>query len=83
MLEKHPIKFPESLRSTINDAFRSDELSQINELCDYADLEPAQLAAIRKTAEQLVQSVRAQRKKSTGIDSFLTQYSLSSEEGIA
>ncbi|MBX3710327.1 MAG: bifunctional proline dehydrogenase/L-glutamate gamma-semialdehyde dehydrogenase PutA, partial [Gammaproteobacteria bacterium] len=74
---------PEGLRAAINHAYRIDELSLITELCDKASLEQHQLVSINESATKLVESVRAERKKSTGIDSFLTQYALSSDEGIA
>ncbi|KTD60835.1 bifunctional proline dehydrogenase/L-glutamate gamma-semialdehyde dehydrogenase PutA [Legionella shakespearei] len=83
MLEKQSINVPEGLRAAINKAYRADELSLITELCDKAALEPKQMAAVRNTAMKLVESVRVERKKSTGIDSFLTEYALSSDEGIA
>ncbi|MFJ1267576.1 bifunctional proline dehydrogenase/L-glutamate gamma-semialdehyde dehydrogenase PutA [Legionella lytica] len=83
MLEKQTIQLPEGVRAAINHAYRGDELSLITELCDKADLDASQLAAIKASATKLVESVRSDRKKSTGIDSFLTEYALSSEEGIA
>jgi RHH-type transcriptional regulator, proline utilization regulon repressor / proline dehydrogenase / delta 1-pyrroline-5-carboxylate dehydrogenase len=83
MLEQKFINMPEGLRSAINKAYRVDELSLITELCDKASLNQGQLDAIRANATRLVESVRSERKKSTGIDSFLTEYALSSDEGIA
>lgn len=83
MLEKQSILVPKGLRAAINEAYRIDELSAVTELCDKATLEPQQLNAIKISATKLVESVRKERKKSTGIDSFLTEYALSSDEGIA
>lgn len=83
MLEQKFINTPEGLRGAINNAYRVDELSLIAELCDKASLNQNQLDAIRMNATRLVESVRSERKKSTGIDSFLTEYALSSDEGIA
>ncbi|RUR09218.1 bifunctional proline dehydrogenase/L-glutamate gamma-semialdehyde dehydrogenase PutA [Legionella sp. km772] len=83
MLEKKLINIPEGLRGSINQAYRVDELSLITELCEKAALNQMQLEAIRTNATRLVEAVRSGRKKSTGIDSFLTEYALSSEEGIA
>lgn len=83
MLEKKFINTPEGLRGSINQAYRVDELSLITELCDKAVLNPVQLETIRANATRLVEAVRSGRKKSTGIDSFLTEYALSSEEGVA
>lgn len=83
MLEKQPMQPENNIRTAINQAYRADELSLITQLCQKAVLEQHQLTAIRTRATHLVESVRVERKKSTGIDSFLTEYALSSEEGIA
>lgn len=83
MLEQQPISRPTGLRAAINNAYRADELSIITELCDKAMLNTEQVSAIKINATRLVELVRSERKKSTGIDSFLTEYALSSEEGIA
>ena len=83
MLDKKSINTPEGLRGSINQAYRVDELSLITELCDKAALNQVQLEAIRTTSTRLVEAVRSGRKKSTGIDSFLTEYALSSDEGIS
>lgn len=83
MLEKQPIQLPEGVRAAMSQSYRADELSIITELCDKATLSPQQLDTIKSSATKLVEAVRSERKKSTGIDSFLTEYALSSEEGIA
>ncbi len=83
MLEKKFINIPEGLRGSINQAYRVDELSLITELCEKAALSQIQLEAIRTNATRLVEAVRSGRKKNMGIDSFLTEYALSSDEGIA
>ena len=83
MLEKKFISEPQGLRAAINEAYRADELSLVTLLCDAAGLNPAQYHAIERNATKLVETVRAERKKNTGIDSFLTEYALSSDEGIA
>lgn len=83
MLEKQPILSPQGLRSAINKAYRIDEFSYVTELCEKAALDSQKMMAVKSSATKLVESVRTERKKSTGIDSFLTEYALSSEEGIA
>lgn len=83
MLEKQSIDRPEGLRATINEAYRVDESSLVTQLSEKSALEPQRVASIQNSARQLIESVRIARKKSTGIDSFLTEYALSSEEGIA
>ncbi|WP_165483028.1 bifunctional proline dehydrogenase/L-glutamate gamma-semialdehyde dehydrogenase PutA [Legionella genomosp. 1] len=83
MLVKRHLQGPEGLRAQINQAYRIDELSIISQLIDEATLSDPQLHGARGLATDLVKQVRFERTKSTGIDSFLTEYSLSSEEGIA
>ncbi|KTC86599.1 bifunctional proline dehydrogenase/L-glutamate gamma-semialdehyde dehydrogenase PutA [Legionella brunensis] len=83
MLERHSIQLPQGLRALINQAYRIDELTLMTELIEKAILDNKQVNDIRNQATTLVEQVRAERKKSTGIDSFLTEYSLSSDEGIA
>jgi RHH-type transcriptional regulator, proline utilization regulon repressor / proline dehydrogenase / delta 1-pyrroline-5-carboxylate dehydrogenase len=83
MLEQGVIPIPEGARALINDAYRINELSMMSMLLEEAALPEEQVASIRKIATDLVEQVRAERKKTTGIDSFLTEYSLSSDEGIA
>jgi RHH-type proline utilization regulon transcriptional repressor/proline dehydrogenase/delta 1-pyrroline-5-carboxylate dehydrogenase len=83
MLERYSMQPPQGLRAVINDAYRMDELTLVTELLEKAALSSQQVIAIRDQATVFISQVRAERKKTTGIDSFLTQYSLSSDEGIA
>lgn len=70
-------------RLAINQAYRSDELSLVEQLIANADLEPAQNEQTNDLARNLVQQVRQAKGKSGSIDTFLNEYALSSEEGIA
>ncbi|KTC65957.1 bifunctional PutA protein (plasmid) [Legionella adelaidensis] len=83
MLDKRLLQPPKGLRANINDAYREEELSIVSKLIKEAELSEGQAANVRNLATRLVEQVRSERKKSTGIDSFLTEYALSSEEGIA
>lgn len=83
MLDKRTLQQPRGLRAVINNAYREEELSIVSKLIKEAELSESQTASIRNLSTGLVEQVRAERKKSTGIDSFLTEYALSSEEGIA
>ena len=83
MLEKYSIEAPKGLRAMMNAAYHVQELRSVTALIEQATLTPAQLEATRLLATRLVQQVRLARKKTTGIDSFLTEYSLTSQEGIA
>src|SRR5687767_11367215 len=83
MLYKNISTPPEGLRAYINNFYHAPELPVITQLLEAAQLDVKINAAIRNTANDLVEAVRSGRKKSMGIDSFLTEYSLSSDEGIA
>lgn len=83
MLENRKLTVPEGLRAQIDQAYRAPELQMVQQLLKAAQLDSKVNNAIRTAAIDLVTAVRAGRKKSVGIDSFLTEYSLSSEEGIA
>lgn len=83
MLNSKTLGLPEDLRAVINANYRSDEKVVLEFLLQKAKLKEKQEEATRDTALKLVKCVRAGRKNSTGIDSFLNEYSLSSKEGIA
>ncbi len=83
MLDPCSLEAPSGLRAMMNDAYRMQELRCVTALIEQATLTPAQVDAVRLLATRLVEQVRLARKKTTGIDSFLTEYSLTSQEGIA
>jgi RHH-type proline utilization regulon transcriptional repressor/proline dehydrogenase/delta 1-pyrroline-5-carboxylate dehydrogenase len=82
MLSQQKIETPEGLRAAINNAYRLRELDSINMLLEQATLTSEQVSSIKQCATRLVLAVRDASKGSAGIDSFLAQYSLSTEEGI-
>ncbi len=71
------------LLDAITTAYRQDETVCVEQLLRQAEFAPDAWQRIHNTAEKLVISTRQHRKKQTGLDSFLQQYDLSSEEGIA
>jgi RHH-type proline utilization regulon transcriptional repressor/proline dehydrogenase/delta 1-pyrroline-5-carboxylate dehydrogenase len=83
MFDKRFLTPPEGLRAEVNTSYRSGELEIVTSLIETATLEESRTIAIRNLATSLVEQIRTARKKTTGIDSFLTQYALSSDEGIA
>ena len=83
MLNPDMLQAPEGLRSDINGLYRIDEATHVAHLIEYATLESQQNQAIASQATRFVERVRAERKNSAGIDSFMTEYSLSGDEGIA
>jgi len=71
------------IRDAITSAYRMDETECVNKLLAQAQFSDNSLQNIAKTASKLVQGTRDHKQKQSGIDSFLHQYDLSSEEGIA
>lgn len=71
------------LRKAINQLYRKDETECIEDLLAQAELPQDKLHDIAVTAKQLVEEVRKRRVGAGGLDAFLYQYDLSSEEGIA
>ncbi len=83
MIFEHPIKKPNPLREAIISAYRMDETQAINALIPQATLSPEALERVAATARKLVTETRERRKKQGGLDAFLHQYDLSTDEGIA
>ncbi|MCC5792997.1 MAG: bifunctional proline dehydrogenase/L-glutamate gamma-semialdehyde dehydrogenase PutA [Legionellaceae bacterium] len=83
MLKRFKVKPLEGLMASINEAYRIAEPEYLPTLIEHAHVPDGTREAIEKIAMTLVEQVRAARKNSGGIDSFLNEYSLSSEEGVA
>lgn len=83
VLIRQSIVVPEGMRAVINDAYRVDEHHIVELLLKEAMLDKSLTEAVNRLATGLMEGVREGRKRSTGIDSFLTKYTLSTEEGIA
>ena len=66
----------------VNPRYLADETPLVRELADLARVTPQESEEIRATAVRLVESVRRNRKKLSGLDAFLQQYDLSSQEGV-
>jgi RHH-type proline utilization regulon transcriptional repressor/proline dehydrogenase/delta 1-pyrroline-5-carboxylate dehydrogenase len=64
-------------------AYRQPESDAVQTILEGARLSDSQQQAIRQRAEILVKQVRDTRLNQGGLDAFLLQYDLSSEEGIA
>ena len=68
--------------SPLRDAFLADESRTLDALIPIAKLAPDANARATASARALVESVRARQQKHSGMQSFLTQYDLSSQEGV-
>ena len=72
----------DNLRHRLNAAYREDEAAAIDRLLDLATFDEATRRRIRRRARELVSHVRARRQQTGGIDAFMSEYDLSSQEGI-
>jgi RHH-type transcriptional regulator, proline utilization regulon repressor / proline dehydrogenase / delta 1-pyrroline-5-carboxylate dehydrogenase len=71
-----------SVSRQVNPRYLADEAPLVRELADLARTDAALAGSIRDTAIRLVESVRKNRKRLSGLDAFLHQYDLSSQEGV-
>ena len=69
-------------RSAIADKLFADETATVRALAAEAALPSDDKRRVAELARQLVAAVRAGRRQQGGIDAFMQEYSLSSEEGV-
>jgi len=69
-------------RQAIENKLLADEAATVAELVRRAALSTDQAASVDQLARKLVQAVRKGRRQQGGIDEFMQEYSLSSEEGV-
>ncbi|HXC89578.1 MAG TPA: bifunctional proline dehydrogenase/L-glutamate gamma-semialdehyde dehydrogenase PutA [Stellaceae bacterium] len=79
----HPLPPAAPLRAAIRDHLRLDETAADAEILAAADIAPEARDRIAATARGLVAAVRRERHGKGGIDAFLHEYALSSQEGVA
>ncbi|EDP45660.1 bifunctional proline dehydrogenase/L-glutamate gamma-semialdehyde dehydrogenase PutA [Rickettsiella grylli] len=70
-------------RHAIENAYYADETTCVKQLMQEAFLPAQTLEKIEQCATQLIEKIRAERLSKGGLDAFLYEYDLSSEEGIA
>ncbi len=73
----------DSFRQALDETYRQDETLTVERILKEATLSDSLLEKIQARAASLVEQVRVRRKKQGGIDAFMFQYDLSSDEGIA
>jgi len=69
-------------RSAIAHELFADEAALVRKLAAEAQLDAEAQRRVAELARQLVAAVRAGRQRQGGIDAFMQEYSLSSEEGV-
>ena len=72
----------DTTRAAIRALARADEDRAVAGLLDRVSLSEAQRERIRRRARALVEHIRAHRRVQGGIDIFMSEYDLSTEEGI-
>ena len=72
-----------NLRKTITQAYRRPETEIISDLLQQIQMTEHEQQNIRALARELVIQVRQNRRKASGVDALMHQFSLSSNEGIA
>ena len=83
MIFNTPLPDRGDLRARIDADYRSDETACINTLLGaLADLPESSRQNIQSYAHQLVEAVRAETAHQGGIDAFLHEYGLSTQEGV-
>jgi RHH-type proline utilization regulon transcriptional repressor/proline dehydrogenase/delta 1-pyrroline-5-carboxylate dehydrogenase len=82
MIFAEPPQPPDTLRAAIRSAYLADETGCVDALIAEAGLPPGPRATVDARARDLVTKVRAERIGIGGIDAFLQEYELSSEEGV-
>ena len=68
--------------SPLREAFLADESRILSALLRTAKLPAGKNAAVEATARRLVEAVRGRQREHAGMQSFLTQYDLSTQEGV-
>ena len=71
------------LRKRIRDSCRIDESEAADRILAAAEMPPEERRHIAEEAGRLVAAVRRERQGKGGIDAFLSEYALSSQEGVA
>jgi RHH-type transcriptional regulator, proline utilization regulon repressor / proline dehydrogenase / delta 1-pyrroline-5-carboxylate dehydrogenase len=74
---------PDPLRQAVREALREDESEAVARILAAAEIAPALKSRIAASARHLVAEARKRRHGGGGIDVFLSEYRLSSQEGIA
>ncbi len=78
-----PLPPASSLRAAVRDSTRIEETLAVARILAAAEMPSAARDRIAETARRLVTAVRRERLGKGGIDAFLHEYALSSQEGVA
>ncbi|MCK9514643.1 MAG: bifunctional proline dehydrogenase/L-glutamate gamma-semialdehyde dehydrogenase PutA [Ottowia sp.] len=82
MIHEAPAQTRDPAYRAVLEHYRCDETVQVHRLLKAARLPPEATERVVARAARLVQGVRAQQVHGSGIDAFMQQYDLSSQEGV-
>lgn len=73
---------PDELRTVLRSAYLADETAHLASLLPQAKLDKTAIHRVHYVAHQLVSAVRTKNATTAGLDAFLHEYDLSSQEGV-
>ena len=82
MIFTNKVSVKNELRTAINSAYRMDEGKCLEDLLEHAKLPPEQVRNIERRARELILKLRGKHHRGS-LDSFLLEFNLSNEEGVA
>lgn len=71
-----------TIRPTLSQHYRADEQTIVQQLIEQANTDEF-ASEIKTLTQKLVEKVRVSRKKASGVDALMHEFSLSSQEGVA
>src|SRR5438094_3921368 len=78
----HPLLPVDPDGAAIRAAFLADERAAVERLVEHAAVDHAESTAIAALARSWVEAIRSRRASNAGVESFLHQYDLSTQEGV-
>jgi len=81
-LFRDPADLQTPVGRAINGDFLAVEEGVVRRMANAARLDPQSVTEVQRTAHRLVEAVRAAPASKSGLDAFLRQYDLSSQEGV-
>ncbi len=82
MIFEHPPAPRSALRLAISAAFLADESACVEDCLAVANMDVATRERLHALAYELVSAVRGRQREHSGLDAFLHEYDLSSQEGV-
>ena len=77
-----PSQIDDQTYRAVLERYRCNEANQVNRLIEIARLAPHTNRRVESDAARLVQAVRKKNSHGSGIDAFMHEYELSSQEGV-